>query len=303
MIIANPIYDTVFKNLMLNKRMAKFFIETLIGEQIEDIAMLPQEYPVPYKTKREKKTEDDVDIVKEEYVSKSILRYDFIATIRTAQGERKKALIEIQKSQKPTNIERFRDYIGKQYLSEDPSGKKLKKEEKDLPIICIFLLGYTLRNFKTAMVKVNRICWDVINNKEIKQKSKFIEALTHDGYFVQIPRIKGKPRNILENLLSLFEQEYFTYKKLIKEYPYPIDNDNIREMVDMLRHAASDPKEKKALEEEWLAAKDEEGYEEALQEIAEMGKIIADKDKIIADSAKIIADLQRKLQQTEQKPA
>jgi hypothetical protein len=44
MVIANPIYDMVFKRLMENRRVARFFIETLIGEQVEEIAMVPQEY-------------------------------------------------------------------------------------------------------------------------------------------------------------------------------------------------------------------------------------------------------------------
>jgi hypothetical protein len=44
MLIANPIYDTVFKRLMENRHSARFFIETLTGEKLEDIAMVPQEY-------------------------------------------------------------------------------------------------------------------------------------------------------------------------------------------------------------------------------------------------------------------
>jgi len=44
MVIANPIYDIVFKRLMENKRIARFFVETIIGEQVEDIAVVPQEW-------------------------------------------------------------------------------------------------------------------------------------------------------------------------------------------------------------------------------------------------------------------
>ena len=46
-----------------------------------------------------------------------------------------------------------------------------------------------------------------IGQTEIKQKSEWIESLTHDGYFVQIPLIKGKPRTSLEKLLSIFERD------------------------------------------------------------------------------------------------
>jgi hypothetical protein len=44
MIIANPIYDVVFKRLMENERAAKFFIGTLIGETIESLEAKPQEF-------------------------------------------------------------------------------------------------------------------------------------------------------------------------------------------------------------------------------------------------------------------
>ena len=47
-IIANPIYDVVFKNLMAtskgtNKDIASYFVGTILGEEIADIELLPQE--------------------------------------------------------------------------------------------------------------------------------------------------------------------------------------------------------------------------------------------------------------------
>ncbi|MBP6386398.1 MAG: hypothetical protein KA327_07210, partial [Pseudarcicella sp.] len=44
MIIANPIYDTVFKKMMENERVAKFFIGTLLDQEIENIEVKPQEF-------------------------------------------------------------------------------------------------------------------------------------------------------------------------------------------------------------------------------------------------------------------
>jgi len=34
MLIANPIYDTVFKHLLENEKVAKFFISTLLGKTV-----------------------------------------------------------------------------------------------------------------------------------------------------------------------------------------------------------------------------------------------------------------------------
>ena len=36
-IIANPLYDTAFKYLMENLETARFFVETIIGEQVVEI--------------------------------------------------------------------------------------------------------------------------------------------------------------------------------------------------------------------------------------------------------------------------
>ena len=48
-IVANPIYDVVFKNLLAtskgtNKVNASYFVGTILGEEITDIELLPQEY-------------------------------------------------------------------------------------------------------------------------------------------------------------------------------------------------------------------------------------------------------------------
>ena len=318
MIIANPIYDTVFKRLMENRRIAQFFVQTLIGEQVDEIAVVPQEYTYKKIRTKRKKIEGRDEEIKEEIFS--IIRFDFVATIRTEQGEHKKVLIEIQKSRKPTDLIRFRTYLGEQYQRVDVVNVKNKTVEKALPIVCIYLLGFTIPKYNTPSVRVNRKCWDMITQKEIKHKSDLIEALTHDGYFVQIPRIQGKPHTLLEKMLSVFEQEYFIDEKnIVKIYDHSVDNDIIREMIEILRHTAADPKERRSLEAEWLALKDEEEFEKmreaisSLQQenadkditiadkeiaIADKNKTIADKDKTIADKDKIIADLQRKLQKT-----
>ena len=43
-IIANPMYDVVFKTLMMNdKEFARYFVETIIGVKITEIDFAPQE--------------------------------------------------------------------------------------------------------------------------------------------------------------------------------------------------------------------------------------------------------------------
>jgi len=44
MLIANPIYDTVFKHLLENEKVAKFFIGTLLGKTVHSIALRSPEH-------------------------------------------------------------------------------------------------------------------------------------------------------------------------------------------------------------------------------------------------------------------
>ena len=288
--IANPIFDTVFKYLMENRRIARFFIETLIGEQVIEIAVVPQEYVYRKVIRKEtKNAQNNETEVKTEEVF-SIIRYDFVATICNDKGEHKKVLIEIQKSRKYTDLLRFRKYLGEQYKRVDVINTKTGEVEKSLPIISIYLLGFKLPKHNTQAFKVARYYFDLIAKRKMNIKDDLAEALTHDGYFVQIPRIKGKPRNVLEKMLSVFEQKYFIdEKEIVKTYEHQVDNDIIKEMLDVLRNVAADPEEMKAIEAEWLAVKDDEGYEQALKTIEEQGNTIAKQENTIADMGNTIA--------------
>jgi hypothetical protein len=97
MIIANPIYDTVFKRMMENERVAKFFIGTLLEQQIEAVEVKPQEFTYT-----------------DQLAGLAVFRLDFIATIKTETGAFKKILIEIQKAKNQIDLMRFRNYLGEQ---------------------------------------------------------------------------------------------------------------------------------------------------------------------------------------------
>jgi len=49
MLIANPIYDVVFKYMMGDLKVAKTFISAIIGEEVEDLDFCPQELVTKYK--------------------------------------------------------------------------------------------------------------------------------------------------------------------------------------------------------------------------------------------------------------
>ncbi len=301
MIIANPIFDTVFKRLMENKRVARFFVEALIDEPVVDIAMVPQEYTYfqSARTKEKKagemKNPGDYEIL-------SVIRFDFVATIQIADGEYKKVLIEIQKSQKATDLLRFRTYLGEQYKRLDMVEVDGGKVERALPIISIYLLGFKLSETDAIAIKVCRTYKDLIDQKEIEVKSPLIECLTHDGYFVQIPRIQGKTHTRLEKMLSVFEQKYFIDDKgILKEYDHPVDDENVKEMVEILQHTGSDPKEKRALEEEWWSNRLLEEYEKDIEDqkkkLKEKDISLKEKDKSLKEKDKSLKEKDKNLKE------
>ena len=311
--IANPIYDAVFKHLMENNRVARFFVETIIEQPVESIAVTQQERTLlktPQTIDGKEMTPDEITKIAE---LMSIMRYDFVATIRTDEGL-KKVLIEIQKAKNIYDLMRFREYLGNQYIKKDKLEIDGSGQEAPIPIITIYLLGFKLPETDAIIIHVSRTYIDVIARRELRVKSEFIECLTHDSYVVQIPRIEGKSRSSLEKMLNIFEQNDFYDKTgILKQYRHQLDNDDneIRLMVEILCHVASNPENREEIELEWRSKEFLDDYlqqkkglalqKQALQEmdraLQEKDKAIEEKDKAIEEKEKAIEEKDRALQE------
>ncbi len=259
MIIANPIYDVVFKKLMENDKVAKFFISTLLEQTIETIEVKPQEFTYT-----------------NELAGLAVFRLDFIATIKIDTGEYKKVLIEIQKAKNPIDLMRFRNYLAEQYKKED----KINNENVVLPITTIYILGFKLPEIETPCIKVERNYKDLINKTTLLKKSEFVEKLTNDSFIVQVERITDRYQTRLDKLLSVFEQRNFTDdKEITKDFAHEPDIDELKTMTDILHYVGTDPKERKQIEieqEAWrtVNAMFEEKERKYQKELAEKDKII-----------------------------
>lgn len=319
MIIANPIYDVVFKRLMENDRVAKFFIGTLLEQTIESIEIKPQEYT--FVKDLDMDNPEIQKFVKEkirDQLSINMYRLDFIATIKTENGEFKKVLIEIQKARNKVDLMRFRNYLAENYKKED----LVNQFKQVLPITTIYILGFKLPEIETACLKVERNYMDLIEQKIVHQKSEFVEKLTHDCYIVQVERITNRYQTKLDRLLSLFEQSNFLDdKRIIKEYKHDIENEEIRISTDILHHAVVDPKEKKLIEDEQEAWRSINAMfyeqEQSFSKIMESNRVelelnrvelelmnteimankfeMESKDKMIDEKDKLIEELRNKL--------
>jgi len=288
--IANPIYDEVFKQLMSNMHIARFFIGTILEEEVTDVTMKQQE--ISY---------DREKAIAAPSVSVAIFRLDFVATIKTASGEYKKVLIEIQKTRKFIDLLRFRNYLGEHYKRQDEVYTETGKIIDTLPIVTIYLLGFELRQITSPAIKVSREYVDLVTHHVIHAKDDFVEKLTHDCYVVQIPRIEGKLQSKLEKLLTIFEQKYFIDETGdIKEYNYPIDDDDIKLIADALHFACTDPESRKLMEAERESFRVfnvalEQQTNELNGKILEQEKALKEERKAKEDALKELAELKRKL--------
>jgi hypothetical protein len=271
MVIANPIYDVVFKRMMENEKVAKFFISALLDTTIESVEVKPQEFTYT-----------------DELAGLAVFRLDFIATVKTKTGEFKKVLIEIQKAKNQIDLMRFRNYLAEQYKKEDT----LNNEKVILPITTIYILGFTLADIETPCIKVERNYKDLINNVVIEKKSDFVEKLTHDSYIVQVDRITNRYQTRLDKMLSIFEQRHFTDEtKIVKEYRHELDNEEVKLTTDILHFAGTNPEERKKIEieqEAWrtVNAMFEDKEKELLKKIKEKDEAIDEKDRLIAELMK-----------------
>lgn len=270
--VANPIYDVVFKFLMGDMRIAKLILSKILDQEIETLEFKPTEFR------------------KKIGLNLTVFRIDFSAVIRQEDGSRKLALIEIQKAKLPTDIMRFRKYLGGHY-QQDPNNVYPTDDgagEKALPIICIYFLGHPLEHTESPVVnKVQRSYIDAATQEELAQKEEFIESLTHDSYIIQIPRLKEKRRNDLEILLSIFDQSRQTSDSRhflnLNEEEYP---EEFRIVIRRLLKAAveEDVCETMDLEDDIL-----DELESLERKVLQREKALEEKDKVLAEKDKALS--------------
>ena len=226
---ANPIYDSIFKYLVEDKRIAKILISALLKKEVLDVEFRRHEYT--------NNVRNDI----------SMFRIDFGARVREADGSEHLVLIELQKTWIETETLRFRQYLGAQY--SDPNN--IQKEERlkhgyAIPMVTVYLLGHKVGNIEEPILYVNHKSYDY-NGHEITQglPDPFVESLVHNSIIVQIPRLHGHVNNRLEEVLSVFDQnrtnEFNHHIININEEEYANDDDMLY-IVRRLTAAAANAK-------------------------------------------------------------
>lgn len=191
--VANPIYDSVFKFLMEDERIAKTVLSALLKKEVVSVEMRRHEHPnIP---------RDNI----------SMFRIDFAARVREDDGTIRLVLIELQKTWVDTETLRFRRYLAAQYNAEENILPDGKDKGYAIPMIAVYLLGHRIGDIDKPVVYVGHKALDY-DGKEVKngEKDPFISSLIHDSIIVQIPLLQGKINNRLDKVLSVFDQSHRT---------------------------------------------------------------------------------------------
>ena len=135
--IANPIYDSVFKYLMEDERVARTLLSALLKKEVVSVEMRRNEY---------------ANVGRRDI---SMFRIDFGAKVREADGRVHLVLIELQKTWLPTETLRFRQYLGAQYSNQENMLKEdLAPSRYAIPMVAVYLLGHLVGNITEPVLYV-----------------------------------------------------------------------------------------------------------------------------------------------------
>lgn len=296
MIIANPMYDVIFKYLLEDTEIARELLSTILNEHIVSLTLKPQETA----------TEMPASSI-------NILRFDFKAVISTETGELKKVLIELQKAKHLSDTTRFRRYLGDNYRKEDEvTNEQNEAEKRSLPIIAIYFLGFTLRSILRPVVKINREYVDVLTQEVIEVKEDFVELLTHDSYFIQIKLLESRSQSKLERVLQVFNPQYQTADKHQLDFVGNADEPLVKRMLHRLNRAIASEELRNLMDVEdeidkelrkrddllaqknqELALKDQELLAERQKYLHQEQELAAERQKLAAKEQELLAERQQ----------
>ena len=284
--VANPIYDSVFKYIMEDERIAKTILSALLKKEVVHVTVRPHEYS--------NTTRDTL----------SMFRIDFAATVREKEGNEIKdriVLIELQKTWLNTETLRFRQYLGAQYNNKN-NIREADEKGFAYPMVAVYLLGHKVGNIKEPIVYVNHDVFDYNGNVVAEGNAEpFVESLTHNSIIVQIPRLQGNVNNRLEKVLSVFDQtnvEGDTQQVLkIDEDKYADDNDMMYVLHKLTAAAAnSEMRQDMNVEDEFYKA-----IEDRDTAIMQRDKILKEQSEQISQQSEQISQQSEQLsQQSEQ---
>ncbi|MBR1415590.1 MAG: hypothetical protein IJ570_06980 [Prevotella sp.] len=293
MTIANPIYDSVFKYLMEDSRVARVILSALLKTEVKEVQLRPHEY------------------VNSQRDTLSMFRIDFGAKVVNPDGQEQMILVEVQKTWLETETLRFRQYLGVQYERKEnilPNSK----EGYAMPMVAIYILGHKVGDIEEPVLYVRHKAYDYNNQPVTKGlPNPFVDSLTHESIIVQIPWLRGQINNHLEKVLAVFDQtrmddRHGSHYLRIDESLFAGDEDMQAVLHRLLMAAAdADMRQDMNVEDEYYSVIEKRDTEIALNakkiaeqrdqineqrdQINEQQAQLAEKDQVIRHSVQALA--------------
>ena len=261
MLIANPIYDVTLKRLLEDDVAAKYIIGSILDCEV--LSLEPKPTTI---------TETDRDGLRVYYM-------DFAAKILTKDQGPKSTIIEMQKSHKWADVQRFRNYLGGEYMrSEDP-------------IVAIYFCCFGL-GVNSAAFSGHPTFADLRTGQKLHVTAPLVRRLMHSSYFIQVPKIEPCLDSDLDAVLSVFAQEDFVQdSRTLRHYRAQARNKGMAAVLRTLGAIADDPVARAELENEArCVAYEERAFGDRDRKIMEQSIIIEDRDKQIEDRDRQIVE-------------
>jgi hypothetical protein len=277
--------------MMEDEKVAKFFLSTIIKEEVVELSFAAQER-TRYLTEEEKKQKDQ-----SRESNLTVCRLDFSAKIRTPDDRFKTVMIELQKIKLPSDIMRFRRYLGLNYM--DPSNAdQVNGEETARQIYCIFLLGHDLGFPQHPVIRVDHKVTDDTTDEDLSEANEFIRSIHHRSWIVQIPQLKRRRRNEVEQLLSVFDQDNRAnddhHIMNVNEDDFP---EIYRPIIRRLRMASESKDIRLDMELEDDYIKDLQYLARQTERLEEKDKVIEEKDKALEENKKALEENKKALEE------
>lgn len=227
-----------------------------------------------------------------------MFRIDFSANVRQADGTQQLTLIEVQKSWVPSEVLRFRQYLGVQYENE----RNMTAEGYGLPMVAVYLLGHLVGDIEEPVLYVYHEPRDYDGNVVTHGlPDPFVSSLTHESIIVQIPRLHGRINNRLDEVLSVFDQSQTNadtneHTIFINEDRYAEEDADMQRILRRLLMAAvsSDIRQDMNVEDEYYYYLEQKETEVMIKD-----KIIAQKDAQLSQKEAQLSEQQALLSKQE----
>ena len=304
-IIANPIYDTVFQYLMDDIESAKIIISTLINRPVLNLIALSNNLVHIEKKEQEEK-----------YLR--LMRLDYTAEILNPDNSKELVSIELQKARLKSDEIRFRKYLAENLKKTEvitlekinPETNKPYTMEKAYRCIPIFILNFEIeKEIFDLVLQTEHIIKGIFTEKELVTNNDFLENLMYNIIVVQLPHINRVTQELknqqhklaLFKLFQLFNQanpaDPDKHSLYIDENEVPEDYNRILKRLANLNANEPQLEQKMILEDtmlkEIIEMQNNITFNEQL--VKEQKIKLIEKDKTIEENKKTIEEKDKKL--------